>query len=85
MTRSDRLLERVLRGTSDAAVPFRALRHLLRTLGFEERIRGSHHIFVRMGIEEVLNLQARHGKAKPYQVRQVREVVLKYRLGERRP
>jgi len=85
MTRSDRLLERVLRGTSDAAVPFAALRHLLRRLGFEERIRGSHHIFMRVGIQEILNLQAQHGKAKPYQVRQVREVILKYRLGEKSP
>jgi HicA toxin of bacterial toxin-antitoxin, len=83
--RARRLLERVLQGTSDAAIPFSELRRLLKTLGFEERIRGSHHIFAREGIEEILNLQSRQGKAKPYQVKQVRLVVLKYRLGKGSP
>ncbi|HEY3172913.1 MAG TPA: type II toxin-antitoxin system HicA family toxin [Thermoanaerobaculia bacterium] len=83
MTRVDRILERIVRGVSDAHIPFSEIRRLLRTLGFEERIRGSHHIFARHGIEEILNLQPRQGKAKPYQVRQVRGVILKYRLGAR--
>ena len=85
MGRGDRLLERVLLGTSDADIPFTPLLRLLKKLGFEERIRGSHHLFVREGVEEILNLQARRGKAKPYQVRQVRVVILKYRLGEKSP
>jgi predicted RNA binding protein YcfA (HicA-like mRNA interferase family) len=79
--RADRVLERVLLGTSDAAIPFAEIRRLLKALGFQERIRGSHHIFAREGIEEILNLQPKHGKAKPYQVKQVRGVILKYRLG----
>ena len=49
-------------------------------MSFEERIRGDHHIFVREGVEEILNLQPRGGKAKPYQVKQVRSVVVKYGL-----
>ena len=80
MTRSDRLLERVLRGTSNAGIPFGALRHLLKRLGFKERIRGSHHIFAKQEIEEILNLQASRGKAKPYQVRQIRGIIQKYKL-----
>jgi hypothetical protein len=73
----------VTRGTSssDANISFDELRRLLRRLGFEERIRGGHHIFRRPGIEERLNLQRDDGKAKVYQVRQVRAVILKYRLG----
>jgi hypothetical protein len=67
--------------TSDANISFDELRRLLRRLGFEERIRGSHHIFRKLGIEEKLNLQRDDGKAKVYQVRQVRAVILKYRLG----
>ena len=51
-------------------------------LGFEERTRGSHHIFTREGIEEILNLQPRGNLAKAYQVRQVRDVVLKYGLAD---
>ena len=48
---------------------------------WDERIRGSHHIFTKEGIEEILNLQPKQGKAKAYQVKQVREMLLKYQLG----
>ena len=81
MSRVERILLKVLRGTSDANIPFAELRRLLHHLGFEERIRGSHHIFFRQEVEEILNLQPKGIKAKPYQVRQVRRVILKYRLG----
>jgi predicted component of type VI protein secretion system len=50
-------------------------------MGFDERVRGSHHIFVMSDIEEILNLQPRQLKAKPYQVKQVRNIILKYGLG----
>jgi predicted RNA binding protein YcfA (HicA-like mRNA interferase family) len=70
-----------LRGTSDANIAFDDLRRLLRRLGFEERIRGSHHIFRKPGIEEKLNLPRDDSKAKVYQMRQVRAVILKYGLG----
>jgi hypothetical protein len=50
-------------------------------MGFEKRIRGSHHIFTKEGIEEILNIQPKDGKAKAYQVKQIREAILKYRLG----
>lgn len=80
MTRAEKILNRVLRGNADANIPFSGLCQLLRGLGFEERIRGSHHIFVREGVEEILNLQPKGAKCKPYQVKQVRGVILKYRL-----
>lgn len=80
MAKSDALLSRVLRGTSDANISFAQLRRLLRGLGFEERIRGDHHIFTRADVEEILNLQPKGSKAKPYQVKQVRGVIVKYRL-----
>ncbi len=69
---------------SDANVPFDGLCELLKRLGFEERVRGGHRIFTMMEVEEILNLQPRDGKGKPYQVKQVRDVILKYnlRLGE---
>lgn len=54
---------------------------LLERLGFEQRIRGSHHIFAREGVAEILNLQPLGSKAKPYQVKQLRSVILKYKLG----
>nr|WP_225225487.1 type II toxin-antitoxin system HicA family toxin [Komarekiella delphini-convector] len=54
---------------------------LLYSLGFDERIRGNHRIFVKQDVEEILNLQHKIGKAKSYQVKQVRAVILKYQLG----
>jgi len=80
VARYDELLSRILRGTSDANISFNQLRHLLQRLGFEERIRGDHHIFTKDGVEEILNLQPRGHHAKPYQVKQVRGVIVKYRL-----
>jgi hypothetical protein len=50
-------------------------------LGFEERIRGSHHCFVKVGVEQLINVQREGDKVKPYQVRQVRAVLLRNRLG----
>ena len=81
MAKYDDLLARILRGTSDANIPFNDLRQLLRRLGFEERIRGSHHIFRKAGVEEKLNLQRDNAKAKVYQVRQVRAIIVRYKLG----
>ena len=82
MSKHDKLLDKLLRGTSDANIPFEGLCHLLRRLGFAVRVRGSHHIFSRDGVEEILNLQPRGANAKPYQAKQVRDVILKYKLSE---
>ena len=68
-------------GASDINISFEQLCQLLIRLGFDERIRGSHHIFTKEGVEEILNLQPKQGKAKAYQVKQVREMLLKYQLG----
>lgn len=75
------MLEKVLLGRSDANVDFGDLRTLLGSLGFNERVRGSHHIYFRTGVEEMINLQPKGNKAKAYQVKQVRNIILKYRLG----
>ena len=76
----DKLLEKILRGTSDANIAFEDLCQLLRHLGFDERTRGRHHLFRKSGITELINLQREGSKAKAYQVRQVRAVLLTYRL-----
>ena len=84
MGKLEKLYEHILMRRSDANVPFEKLRALLRRLGFDERIKGDHHIFTKDGVEEILNLQPKGGKGKPYQVKQVRDVILKYhlRIGE---
>ncbi len=84
MSKHEKILIQILRGTSDANISFDGLRSLLKYLGFEERIRSSHHIFTKDGIEEILNLQPKGAKAKPYQVKQIRNIILKYKLGEKK-
>jgi hypothetical protein len=76
-----KLLAKILSGTSDSNIPFPQMCQLLSRLGFEERIRGSHHIFSKEGVEEILNLQPKGSQAKAYKVKQVRTVILKYQLG----
>jgi predicted RNA binding protein YcfA (HicA-like mRNA interferase family) len=76
------VLLQVLRGTADANIRFDDLRSLLTALGFIERVKGSHHIFAKPDVTEILNLQPRGSLAKPYQVRQVRAVIVRYKLAE---
>jgi hypothetical protein len=52
----------------------------LKALGFIERVRGSHHIFTKEGVDEIMNLQPKGAKAKLYQVKQVRNIILRYKL-----
>ena len=73
---------KVLGGRSDANLAFTEVVGLLKDLGFDLRIKGSHHILTKDGIEEILNLQPKNGKAKPYQVKQVRQVIVRYKLGD---
>jgi hypothetical protein len=83
MSKYEKLLFKVLGGTSDANISFNDLRGLVKRFGFEERTRGSHHVFRKEGIVEKINLQRDDDKAKPYQVRQVRALILKYKLGDK--
>lgn len=81
MRRRSRLMRRILDGGSDANIRFNDLCALLRRLGFDERIRGSHHTFRKDGVDRI-GLQRLGSDAKPYQVRQVRRVIREYRLEE---
>jgi len=75
------IIGKVLSGLSDKNIRFEDLRKLLLSLGFDERIKGDHYIFARPDIIEIINIQPlRDGKAKAYQVKQVRNLILKYKL-----
>ncbi len=80
MGKYDKLLIKILRGSSDANISFSELCNLLKVFGFNDRIRGDHHIFTKSDIVEILNLQPMGSKGKPYQVKQVRNIILKYNL-----
>ena len=80
MVRREKFVLKLISGTSDNNINFRQLTDFLVHLGFEERKKGSHHIFYKKDIEEIINLQSQGNKAKPYQVKQVRQLLLKYKL-----
>jgi predicted RNA binding protein YcfA (HicA-like mRNA interferase family) len=82
MGKWNKLRQKILLGDSDANIAFDDLCYLLRRLGFSERTSGSHHIFSQNGVEEIINIQSKGRVAKTYQVGQVRDLILKYRLGE---
>ncbi len=77
MARSERILKEVLGGGPDANVRFDDLCNLLSSLGFEQRTRGSPHLFSRSGVVERVNLQRDGSHATPYPVPQVRRILLK--------
>jgi len=80
MGKLEKILDQILRGGSDQNVTFDDLTALLVSLDFEKRIKGSHHVFSKEGIAEIINIQPSGSKAKPYQVKQVRAVIVKYKL-----
>ena len=81
MGKYTKLLTSILSGSSDKNITFESLCRLLIRLGFEQRIKGDHFIFSREGVDEIINLQPLGKMSKPYQVKQVRQIILKYNLG----
>ena len=82
MGKYEKLLQRILTGTSDNNIKFSELCQLLNKLRFEERIRGDRYIFTKDNIEEIINIQPKGSKAKGYQIKQIRNLIVKYRLGD---
>jgi hypothetical protein len=80
MGKLQKLIQLVLSGQSDGNIGFNELCNLLLKYRFEQRVRGSHHIFHKSGVDEIINLQPKGGNAKAYQVKQVRDLMVKYRL-----
>lgn len=80
MGKYTKLLIKILNGQSDNNIKFSELCVLLNKLGFKVRIKGSHHIFYSDRIEEIINIQEQNGKSKQYQIKQIREIILKYKL-----
>ena len=81
MSKAEKLAAKILSGRSDKNFDFDDLCHTLKRAGFESRSgKGSHRIYHKEGVVEIVNVQPRNGKAKPYQVKQVRELLLKYKI-----
>ncbi len=70
----------ILSGSSDQNIAFADLTYFLDGLNFKLRIKGDHFIFTREGLAEIINIQPQGSKARAYQVKQVRNLILKYGL-----
>lgn len=81
MGQIEKLFFKILSGANDRSIRFSELQKILETLEFDCRIRGDHFIYTKEEIEEIINIQPDGNKAKPYQVKQVRNIILKYNLG----
>jgi hypothetical protein len=69
MGKYEKLIWKVLSGRQDASIRFSEAITLLKALGFTQRTHGSHNIFFRKEVEEIINLQPDDSKTKPYQVK----------------
>ena len=81
MSQHEKILLSILSGTQDRNIPFADLQTVLAHLGFQCRIKGDHFIYTKDDVEEIINIQPKGSKAKSYQVKQVRNIILKYQLG----
>ncbi|GBR77611.1 toxin HicA [Candidatus Termititenax dinenymphae] len=80
MSKYEKLVQKILSGKQDNSFSFSDITKLLLAFGFSERIKGSHHIYYRTDIVEIINIQPRGAQAKPYQVKQIRDIMVKYKL-----
>lgn len=80
MPSAESIYSDILRGSKDKNIRFRDLRNLLSALGFDCHIKGDHFIYTKNDIPEIINIQPDKNKAKAYQVKQVRSLILKYHL-----
>lgn len=81
MSKYQKLFMQIMSGTQDSNISFADLQKILTLLGFTVRIKGDHFIYFKDGVEEIINIQPVGNKPKPYQVKQVRNIILKYRMG----
>lgn len=82
MAKKEKLLLKILHAKQDFNINFKDLCSLLKSMGFNERIKGSRHIFSREDIIEIVNIQPKKKLSKPYQVKQIRNLIIKYKLGD---
>jgi len=80
MKRFEKLLKKLFNKDSEKNYIFADMAWLLEEMGFTYRIKGSHYIFSRQGLKEIINLQPKGKLVKVYQVKQVREIIRKCNL-----
>jgi len=79
MAKLKKILAKVLAGSKN--IGFNDFVSLVEGFGFRlSRKSGSHHIFIHPKVKELVNLQNVNGQVKPYQIRQLMELVERYAL-----
>lgn len=75
----EKALEQARAGSKN--LRFSDVTRLVEQFGFSlARVKGSHHIFSHPSIPELVNLQSVKGKCKPYQVKQLLDLIDRYNL-----
>ncbi|MFR5600913.1 MAG: type II toxin-antitoxin system HicA family toxin [Lachnospiraceae bacterium] len=80
MSTKDKIFQDIMCGSKDKQIRFSELQKILELLGFQHRIKGDHFIYYKNGVEEIINIQPEGNKAKAYQVKQIRNVIIKYKM-----
>lgn len=80
MPTNEKIFQEIMSGSKDKNIKFSELQKILEILDFQCRIKGDHFIYYKDKVDEIINIQPDGNKAKPYQVKQVRNLILKYRL-----
>lgn len=80
MGKYEKLYKEILSGNSNHNIKFADLCKITEKLGYSETIRGDHHKFIHSDIDEILDYQPDGSKAKAYQVRQLRDAIIKNNL-----
>ena len=83
MTTLEKLYQSIMSGMHDKNIKFKDIQKLLDVLGFDYRVRGDHFIYYYGNLPEIINIQPSGNMAKPYQVKQIRNFLLKYHIGLR--
>lgn len=80
MPTNEKIFQDIMSASKDSNIKFRDLQRILEVLGFQYRVKGDHFIYRNKMIEEIINLQPDGNKAKPYQVKQVRALISRYKM-----
>lgn len=77
--KNQKLLQKLLSGSKN--ISFTDVETVAKSFGFElKRINGSHHIYEHPQVLAMLNIQNVHGQAKPYQIKQLLEIIERFNL-----
>lgn len=76
----EKLIQSIMSGVQDKNIKFTDLQKILDIMGFQCRVKGDHFIYWKEGVDEIINIQPDGNNAKPYQIKQIRNIIVKYQM-----